>query len=115
MGCCRAISKMAAEPRPQVARAARTLSPHALYLRSRHPMPTRPLHPYHPLHSPFALNPAGLVFSLWNTMMGSTMLVMPYAFYEAGCETLASSGPAPFAWSDVPASSEPSRPRPNQP
>ena len=27
---------------------------------------------------------AGLVFSLWNTMMGSTLLVMPYAFYEAG-------------------------------
>jgi len=27
---------------------------------------------------------AGLIFSLWNTMMGSTLLVMPYAFYEAG-------------------------------
>lgn len=26
----------------------------------------------------------GMIFSLWNTMMGSTLLVMPYTFWEAG-------------------------------
>jgi len=27
---------------------------------------------------------AGIIFTLWNTMMGSTLLVMPYTFQQAG-------------------------------